>query len=163
MALAGRTRATGRGGAKLAQRIARWLEKEDAYENARRLLSSGNSVVKTRDISETQQGSIFDAGGGMLELHSEDEERLAARLGAGFRCAPPDPEADKAKFDEMLAAIDALFATAVTEFNGTPPAIGEPASDKDRAAMDTWLTISDEITSIVVRHLQRDVRSDLGI
>lgn len=159
LALLGRTRAAGQAGERLSNRVARHLESSADYARARELLTSGDDVITVRNLAETLQGSIFDAGGSMLELHAADEERLSRLVGGGFRCAPPHPEVDHALFNELVTTLERLFEDVVTEFNGIAPQ--SSGSGTDDAALATWTEISSEIRELVLRRLRRDVQSDL--
>lgn len=162
LALAGRTRAAGRAGERLAVRIGRWLARSDDYTELLRLLTCGENVIKLRSVEETRQGSIFEMNDAPPLLTGAEEELLIERLGEAFVCSPPDAFSGDGGH-AVVAAIDAVYGQVIQEFNGEPPIDGMPRSATEQAALETWQQISEEILALVRRQLRRDVRTELGL
>lgn len=114
----------------------------------------GPSVSRLRDLKELEHLSLFGSSGG-LDDAPDVEQELITLLGAGFEAAWPDPNKQRKVLELLPAELNGLFKALVETLLGKPPEQGTPARE-------TWNSLNRDVTGMLVKLLQSEVRKVLG-
>jgi N-6 DNA Methylase len=153
-ALQGRTRSTsGSNTSALSVRFKQWASMKP-HASVVETLCSGASVSKLRDLTEIEHLSLFGSSGGLDEA-PHVERQLVLRLGVGFEAAWPDAHTHRPLLERLPKDVDQLRGALHATLLGKPP-------DAATSARQTWDALSREVTTMLLRLLQSEVRKVMG-